>query len=111
MDQDLEQNTNKIEISEETLPSLPENLSEFTHTKKLVELCTDNNLRITVQKVWKPSELVLVLIFTNQSQNHTRITDVCCDLQAPSNLRSWCESAADANIFIELLEPLQSVCS
>lgn len=101
---------NTIETSGTSFLSLPEDLSQFPYTREFAELCADNNLRVAVQKVWKPAELVLVFAFTNQSQNHTRITDICCVLQAPSNLKISFEPAADTKIYIELLEPLQSVC-
>ena len=111
LDSDIAEEMQTIEISEVTVLSLPKELSEFPHTPELVELCSDSNLRIALRKVWKPSELLLVLVFTNQSQNSSRISDLCCGLQAPSNLRASCESATENKICIESIEPLQSVCT
>ena len=58
-----------------------------------VELCSDSNLRVTLRKVWKPDELVLVVFLTNQNQAGAIIRDVISVLEPPSNLTGSFDSS------------------
>ena len=74
------------ELTGTTSASLPDDLAHFPHSPEAFELCSDSNLRLTLQKVWKPQELELVLYLTNQNQSNASISDVCSTLDPPSNL-------------------------
>ena len=50
------------------------------------DMCNDANLRVTLTKVLKPDQLVLVIFLTNQKQ--TEITGVNLSIELPSNMKT-----------------------
>ena len=86
LDEEIADQIQCLELTGTPTASLPEDLAEFPNSSEAVELCCDSNLRVTLQKVWKPSELVLVLYLTNQNQASVSIRDVSSVLEPPSNL-------------------------
>ena len=89
--------------------SLPGDLINFPHSAEVFELCFDSNLRVTLQKVWKPLELVLVLYFTNQNQANVPIHNVSSVLQPPSNLIGSFDSSSNSNLHDESIGPQEWV--
>ncbi|XP_001641922.2 AP-4 complex subunit epsilon-1 isoform X2 [Nematostella vectensis] len=87
--------------------TIPDSLREFPHTRDAQELCCDSNLRVTVHKVYKPHELILLLCLTNQGQS--KVTDIVSILEPPSNLHAVLESKAENRICDAVLETLDSV--
>lgn len=88
---------------------VPEELQQYPCVEDKIELCSDANLRVFLQKVYKPDELVLVLFLTNQSQGNSSITDIVTSLEPPSNLRAMFDSTNDNRFVDAELEPLSSV--
>ncbi|XP_067037313.1 AP-4 complex subunit epsilon-1-like isoform X2 [Acropora muricata] len=89
--------------------SLSDDLVDFPHSQEALELCSDCNLRVTLQKVWKPGELVLVLYLTNQNQASASISDVISALEAPSNLIALFDSSAGNKFQNDNIGPLSWV--
>ncbi|KAK2565272.1 AP-4 complex subunit epsilon-1 [Acropora cervicornis] len=89
--------------------SLSDDLVGFPHSQEALELCSDSNLRVTLQKVWKPGELVLVLYLTNQNQASASISDVISALEAPSNLIALFDSSAGNKLQNDNIGPLSWV--
>ncbi|XP_015753041.1 PREDICTED: AP-4 complex subunit epsilon-1-like [Acropora digitifera] len=89
--------------------SLSDDLVDFPHSHEALELCSDSNVRVTLQKVWKPGELVLVLYLTNQNQASASISDVISALEAPSNLIALFDSTAGNKLQNDNIGPLSWV--
>ena len=49
-------------------------------------MCQDANLRLSLTKVLKPDQLVLVLLMTNQTQKD--LSNVSLTLETPSNMKA-----------------------
>ena len=75
------------------------------------ELCCDDSLRVTVTKVMKPKELVLVLFLTNQKQ--TNLADVVTSIgqDISSNLKATLTNPHDDNTFVDQLSSFATVSS
>jgi len=71
------------------------------------ELCCDDTLRVTVTKVIKPKELVLVLFLTNQKQ--TNLVDVITSVNTSSNLEAKLTNPHDSNSFLDQLSSFATV--
>lgn len=99
----------RLELKGTPSASLPGDLINFPHSAEVFELCFDSNLRVTLQKVWKPLELVLVLYFTNQNQANVPIHNVSSVLQPPSNLIGSFDSSSNSNLHDESIGPLEWV--
>lgn len=107
-----EENTDQLPCLElKGIPSisLPEDLVHFPHSSEAVELSCDNNLRVTLRKVWKPNELVLVVFLTNQNQVNAPIHDVTSVFEPPSNLISSFDSLPSNKLQDEKIGPLEWV--
>ena len=75
------------------------------------ELCCDDALRVTVTKVMKPKELVLVLFLTNQKQ--ANLVDVVTSIgqDISSNLKATLTNPHDNNTFLNQLSSFATVGS
>ncbi|XP_068743857.1 uncharacterized protein [Montipora capricornis] len=96
------------ELTGTTSASLPDDLAHFPHSPEAFELCSDSNLRVTLQKVWKPQELELVLYLTNQNQSNASISDVCSTLDPPSNLVALFNCSSENNLQYECIGHLDT---
>lgn len=72
-------------------------------------MCCDDSLRVTVTKVMKPKELVLVLFLTNQKQ--TNLVDVVTSIgqDISSNLKATLTNPHSDNTFIDQLSSFATV--
>lgn len=116
LDEDITERIHRLELTGTPSASLPEDLVDFPHSPEAVELCFDSNLRVTLQKVFKPLELVLVLYLTNQNQANAPIHDVSSVLEPPSNLIGSFDSSTSNKLQDESIGPLEwvgisSLCS
>ena len=109
LDEEITERIHRLELTGTPSASLPEDLVDFPHSPEAVELCFDSSLRVTLQKVWKPLELVLVLYLTNQNQANAPIHDVSSVLEPPSNLIACFDSLASNKIQDESIGPLEWV--
>ncbi|XP_022795045.1 AP-4 complex subunit epsilon-like [Stylophora pistillata] len=109
LDVEITEHLPRLELKGTPSASLPEDLINFPHSAEVVELCFDSNVRVTLQKVWKPLELVLVLYITNQNQANAPIHDVSSVLQPPSNLIGSFDSSSSSNLHDESIGPLEWV--
>ena len=109
LDDDISEQLHRLELTGTPSASLPEDLVNFSHSPEAVELCFDSNLRVTLQKVWKPLELVLVLYLTNQNQANVPIHDVSSVLEPPSNLIGSFDSSSSHKLQDETIGPLEWV--
>ena len=64
---------------------IPEDLLEYPRSATHVELCSDANLRLSLIYVYKPNELIILFVLTNQSTYS--ISDLTLTIQPPSNLK------------------------
>ena len=109
LDEEITERIHQLELTGPSSASLPEDLVHFTHSPEAVELCFDSNLRVTLQKVFKPLELVLVLYLTNQNQANAPIHDVSSVLEPPSNLIASFDSSTNNKLQDECIGPLEWV--
>ncbi|XP_078360431.1 uncharacterized protein LOC144644775 isoform X2 [Oculina patagonica] len=106
LDEDITEQIHRLELTGTPSASLPEDLVNFPHSPEALELCFDSNLRVTLQKVWKPLELVLVLYLTNQNQANAPISDVISMLEPPSNLIGSFDSSTSNRLQDDTIGPL-----
>lgn len=109
LDEEIAERIHRLELTGNPSASLPEELVNFPHSPEAVELCFDSNLRVTLQKVWKPLELVLVIYLTNQNQANAPIHDVNSVLEPPSNLIASFDSSTSNKLQDESIGPLEWV--
>lgn len=109
LDKDITEQIHRLELTGTPSASLPEDLVNFPHSPDALELCFDSNLRVTLQKVWKPLELVLVLYLTNQNQANAPISDVISVLEPPSNLIGSFDSSTSNRLQDDTIAPLDWV--
>ncbi|XP_065884904.1 uncharacterized protein [Dysidea avara] len=72
-----------------------------------LELCCDDTLRVTVTKVMKPKELILVLFLTNQKQ--VNLVDVITSVNTSSNLEAKLTNPHDNNSFLDQLSSFATI--
>ena len=109
LDEEITEQIHRLELTGTPSASLPEDLVNFPHSPEALELCFDSNLRVTLQKVWKPLELVLVLYLTNQNQANAPILDVSSVFEPPSNLIASFDSSTSNKLQDDTIEPLDWV--
>ena len=109
LDEEITERIHQLELTGPPSASLPEDLVNFPHSAEAVELCFDSNLRVTLQKVFKPLELVFVLYLTNQNQANASIHDVSSVLEPPSNLIASFDSSTSNKLQDESIGPLEWV--
>ncbi|XP_066270284.1 AP-4 complex subunit epsilon-1-like [Branchiostoma lanceolatum] len=78
----------KFDSGTEIATTLPEELMKLPHSVEHVELCGDEIVRLSLCKVWKPEEFVVVIFLTNHSGNRV-VTDVCVKLEPSSNFQCY----------------------
>jgi len=109
LDEEITDQLQSLELTGTPSASLPAELADFPHSSEAVELCCDSNLRVTLQKVWKPRELVLVLYLTNQNQAGAPIHDVISVLEPPSNLIGLFDFSSINNLQDDIIGALEWV--
>ena len=109
LDSEITETPHNVAITSDSLMTLPSGLETSPHSRETIELCSDSNLRVSLQKVWKADELVLVVFLTNQSQNNAPLTDVTCVLETPSNLLASFDSGSNNRLQDNCIEPAMSV--
>lgn len=111
LDTDIAEIVPSLNTDESSAASLmlPESLQEYPCAPEKIELCCDANLRVVLQKVYKPDELVLVVFLTNQSQGNLPITNLVTVFEPPSNLKASFDSTNDNRFVDAELGPLSSV--
>jgi len=107
LDEEITDQLQSLELTGTPSASLPAELADFPHSSEAVELCCDSNLRVTLQKVWKPRELVLVLYLTNQNQAGAPIHDVISVLEPPSNLIGLFDFSSINNLQDDIIGALE----
>lgn len=105
LDSEITDQIHRLELTGTPSASLPEDLVDFPHSPEATELCCDSNLRVTLQKVWTPHELVLVFFLTNQNQASAPICDVSSVLEPPSNLIALFGSSPTNKFQDDSIEP------
>lgn len=111
IDSDISENVDQLVLNEECISglTLPDELKEYSTSRDKIDICSDANIRVTLQKVYKPDELVLVFFLTNQSKGNLPVTNVVTSLEPPSNLRTSIDSSSDNRFVDEEIKPLSSV--
>jgi len=56
-----------------------------THTSHVQDVCYDSNVRVSLTKVLKPDQLVVVIFLTNQKQSQQ--SGVTLSIEPPSNMK------------------------
>ena len=75
-----------------SIPEVPEELNEHIASDIKV-VCEDINLKVSIQKVYTPELLTVVLYLINQSS--VILTEVYLNLQAPSNVVAKLDDSTD----------------
>ncbi|XP_031567499.1 AP-4 complex subunit epsilon-like [Actinia tenebrosa] len=111
IDSDISEDVNRLALNEESVSALtvPDELKDYPTSRDKIDLSSDANIRVTLQKVYKPDELVLVVFLTNQSKGNLPVTNVVTSLNPPSNLRASFDSSSDNRFVDEEIKPLSSV--
>lgn len=65
---------------------IPREFQGYPSSKQFEQLCTDEMMRVTLGKVWKPKELVIIFFLYNKNAIHN-ITDVKVTASLPSSLK------------------------
>ncbi|XP_019622254.1 PREDICTED: AP-4 complex subunit epsilon-1-like [Branchiostoma belcheri] len=104
LDRDNDTDGMRFDNGKEIPTTLPEDLMKFPHSVEHVELCSDEVVRLTLCKVWKPEEFVVVIFLTNHSGNRA-VTDVCVKLEPSSNFQCSIGGAETSCIVEEKIAP------
>ncbi|XP_035669970.1 AP-4 complex subunit epsilon-1-like isoform X1 [Branchiostoma floridae] len=104
LDRDNDTDRMKFDNGTEVPTTLPECLMEFPHSVEHVELCGDEIVRLSLCKVWKPEEFVVVLFMTNHSSNRV-VADVCAKLEPSSNFQCYIGGTESSCIVEEKIAP------
>ena len=111
LDEEITDHLQCLELTGNPSASLPEDLADFPHSAEALELCYDSNLRVTLQKVWKPRQLVLIIYLANQNQASVAIHDVSSVLEPPSNLIGSFDSSSSNKLHDDSIGALDWVRS
>ena len=87
-----------------SVPELPRDFEQYKN-EGIHVICEDTNIKLSIQKVYTPSDLTIVFYLINQSAGILR--DVFLNLQPPSNTISIFDESNDATKFLEHIDGFQ----
>lgn len=89
------------QVKQRSVPELPEYLQEYNNAGILV-ICEDLNIKLSIQKVFTPEVLTIVLYVMNESSNVLK--DVYINVRPPTNVTSFLDDSEETSKYIEQID-------